>query len=143
MNSVAVATTLGEIRILGISVRSELDLVELGERGISKAALLRLARAMGLSLSQVAKLLPVTERTLQRYAPNRKLSQPVTEQAIHLATLYAKGIEVFEDDDRFRAWLRQPCRALGGRIPFDLLRSRFGVEMVHDELIRIEHGVFA
>ena len=40
-------------------------------------------------------------------------------------------------------WIDQPSTALGGQSPKSLLSSRFGIDMVLDELTRIEHGAAA
>jgi len=98
---------------------------------------------MCFSMSQMAELLPVTERTLQRYAPNEHFNRVVSEQILQIAQVAAKGAEVFEDKDRLLSWMNHPNTALGNRSPMSLLSSRFGTEMVLDELGRIDHGVFS
>jgi putative toxin-antitoxin system antitoxin component (TIGR02293 family) len=55
----------------------------------------------------------------------------------------AKGVEVFTDKGAFLARLHDPNTALANHTPLSLLHSRFGVEMVLDELGRLEHGVVA
>jgi putative toxin-antitoxin system antitoxin component (TIGR02293 family) len=120
-----------------------MDLIDLGRKGVSKESLLHLAQSMGLPVSKMAALLPVTERTIQRYAPKEHFDRVVSENILHLAEVVARGIEVFEDNDRFMTWIDQPSTALGGRSPKSLLSSRFGIDMVLDELTRIEHGVAA
>jgi len=134
---------LGGKKTLGREVRTRMDLIDLGRKGVSKESLLHLAQSMGLPVSKMAALLPVTERTIQRYAPKEHFDRVVSENILHLAEVVARGIEVFEDNDRFMTWIDQPSTALGGRSPKSLLSSRFGIDMVLDELTRIEHGVAA
>lgn len=57
--------------------------------------------------------------------------------------MIARGVEVFEDKDKFLAWIEQPNKGLAGKTPMSLLKSRFGIEMVLDELGRIEYGVYS
>jgi putative toxin-antitoxin system antitoxin component (TIGR02293 family) len=57
--------------------------------------------------------------------------------------LYYYGIEVFGGQERFNTWLTTKNTALGGIKPKDLLDSSFGIQMLKDELTRIEHGVLA
>jgi len=52
-------------------------------------------------------------------------------------------LDVFEDKASFDQWLNLNSIALGGRKPKDLLDSTFGVEVVKDELNRIEYGILA
>jgi len=60
---------LGGKKALGQEVRTRMDLIDLSRKGVSKASLLHLAKFMGLPVRKMAVLLPVTERTIQRYAP--------------------------------------------------------------------------
>jgi putative toxin-antitoxin system antitoxin component (TIGR02293 family) len=136
-----VAEMLGGRKVLGQDIRTELDLIDLSRTGVSKAALLRLAEYMGSPISRMADLLPVTERTIQRYQPQMHFNLVVSESILHLAEVIARGVEVFEDKESFFGWLSQPCVALGGQSPRSLLSSRFGADMVLDELTRMEHGV--
>jgi acyl carrier protein len=61
----------------------------------------------------------------------------VNEEAI----AYAK--EVFENDETAQKWLKRPNRALGGKIPYDLLDTEEGREQVYKLLGRIEYGVYS
>lgn len=49
---------------------------------------------------------------------------------------------VFESKENAQAWLRRPCRALGGISPESLLDKPSGDRLVLDELNRIVHGVY-
>jgi putative toxin-antitoxin system antitoxin component (TIGR02293 family) len=139
----SVTQLLGGKKTLGREVRTRMDLIDLSRKGVPKEALLVLAKFMGLPVSQMAALLPVTERTIQRYAPKEHFDRVVSENILHLAEVVARGLEVFENNDSFKTWIDQPSTALGGRSPKSLLASRFGIDMVLDELTRIEHGVAA
>jgi putative toxin-antitoxin system antitoxin component (TIGR02293 family) len=98
---------------------------------------------LSFSIGQIAELLPISERTIQRYARRHHFNRVVSEQILQIAEVAAKGIEVFEDKDDFLSWMKQRNTALGNKKPLTLLSSRFGTEMVLDELGRIEHGVFS
>ena len=56
--------------------------------------------------------------------------------------IYARGIEVFEDRNKYRKWLRYPVRALGHKTPASLLKTISGAQKVLDALERIEYGVY-
>ena len=88
-------------------------------------------------------MLPVTERTLQRYSPEQHFSSAVSEQAIHVAEVLAKGTEVFQDKSKLSTWLNTPHKVFHGKAPFAMLSSRFGMELVLEELGRIEFGVYS
>lgn len=138
-----VTELLGGKEALGRDIQSQFDLIEISNRGVPKASLQHLAQYMESSISKMAALLPVTERTIQRYAPEDHFNRVVSEYILHIAEVMARGTEVFEDKSIFMHWLAQPNTTLGSRTPKSLLDSRFGTDMVLDELGRIEHGVFS
>lgn len=141
MTLAAVADALGGEKTLGRKLVTPFDLVEVGRRGIPRKALTELAAGLALNLRELAELLPVTERTLQRYKPKQHLSPVVSEHALQLAEVVSQGREVFRDPSRFNAWVREPSAALGGTEPLKLLSSRYGIGIVLNELGRIEHGI--
>jgi putative toxin-antitoxin system antitoxin component (TIGR02293 family) len=120
-----------------------LDLLQASDKGVAKQALLHLADFLGLSARQMAQLLPVTERTIQRYAREQRFNPFVSEHILQIAEVAARGLEVFGDRPRFLSWLNHPSRVLALETPMSLLRSRFGAEMLLEELGRIEHGVLS
>jgi putative toxin-antitoxin system antitoxin component (TIGR02293 family) len=122
---------------------NELGLLELVNSGITKNSVLNLANTLDLSISQITKLLPITERTFHRYAKQTKMSRYVTEQIIQMAQVAVKGMEVFEERDAFLVWLKASNKSLKDIKPLELLRSRFGCQLVLKELGRIEYGVVA
>lgn len=52
---------LGGKKVLQKSIQSQMDLVTLSDKGITKDALLHLAKYLSFSMNQMAQLLPVTE----------------------------------------------------------------------------------
>jgi putative toxin-antitoxin system antitoxin component (TIGR02293 family) len=134
---------LGGEKVLRMKIQRRQDLIALGHRGVTKGALLNLARFLSFPIDQIAELLPISERTIQRYTRGQHFNRAVSEQILQIAEVVAKGVEVFEDRDRFLTWMQQPNVALGNKTPVSLLISRFGTQMVLDELGRIEHGVLS
>jgi putative toxin-antitoxin system antitoxin component (TIGR02293 family) len=124
-----------------ITIASRFDLVDLGDHGVTKAELLHLAKYLDLSVNQMAEILPVTERTIQRYGSEHRFNKTISEQLLQIAETTVRGKEVFGSRERFLAWMKSSCPGLGNRKPLGLLSSRFGTELVLDELGRIEHGV--
>lgn len=54
----------------------------------------------------------------------------------------AVGLEVFDSQEDFAAWLNASSHALSNRRPIELLRDSYGKEMVLSELHRIDQGIF-
>lgn len=122
---------------------SDFDLLKLARKGISKKSLLALAKKISLTIEEVASVLHISERTLQRYTPQTLVKTEYADRAIELALLYERGIEVLGSERAFNSWIKSPNFALGGEIPFNLLDTRIGFTMVLDILGRIEHGIFS
>jgi putative toxin-antitoxin system antitoxin component (TIGR02293 family) len=130
-------------QILGLKkkIRSTLDFVELSKEGVSKTELSNLAKHLNVGLQKMAELISINARTIQRYTGQKVFSQTVSEHILRIAVVTVRGDEVFGNKERFRAWLNLPNKALGNKKPFDLLASDFGIDMVFDELGRLEHGI--
>jgi putative toxin-antitoxin system antitoxin component (TIGR02293 family) len=72
-----------------------------------------------------------------------KMERYALEKVLQMAEVAAKGSEVFEERGKFLAWMNHPNKALDNKSPMSLLNSKFGADMVLDELGGIEHGVFS
>ena len=143
MKPLNIVSVLGGRKVVRTKITSRMDLVDLGTEGVTKEALLRLVGYLEFSIDQMAEILPVTKRTIQRYSRKQRFNRVVSEQIITIAEVTARGSVVFESKDDFLAWIRSSIKALGNRTPCSLLGSRFGTEMVLDELGRMEHGVLS
>jgi putative toxin-antitoxin system antitoxin component (TIGR02293 family) len=81
---------------------------------------------------------------LQRQKKEARAFQGLeAERIVDIALLFRKGRSVFGSENAFRQWLDLPCVAMGNIRPSSLLDCSFGIRLLHDELIRIEHGIFA
>ena len=119
------------------------DFIQLSRSGIIKRALINLGKQISFSLSELSQVLHVSERTLQRYSDDAKLSADTSERAILLSQLYQRGAEVFGHLADFKEWMRTPLPAFNYQTPISLLDTTFGFQLIQDELGRIEHGIFA
>jgi putative toxin-antitoxin system antitoxin component (TIGR02293 family) len=134
---------LGGKRLLGVDVSSEVDFVELIERGLPLASLSVLAEQEGLGPDDIDRLI-IPRRTLShRKARNQPLNRTESERAIRIASLTSLAEETFANSDKARIWLRRETAALGGRRPLDLLETEPGARTVEQLLYRIGHGVAA
>ena len=143
MQLTGLSKVLGGKQVLHMNLNSQMDLIELSKKGISKKALNHLIKYTSLTTSQIAKLLPITERTIQRYAAGDCFNAAVSEQILEIAQIVARGEEVFGDKQKFLTWMHYENTALANKKPYDLLNSRFGTDLIMDELGRIEHGVIS
>lgn len=120
------------------------NLVYQAQEGISVNAFFDLIEVSGLSNEELANLLDVSFKTIQRYQKEeKKLSALNSEQLLKMITLYQKAEEVFGEISSFNRWLRKPAQGLGGQHPLKLMQTPGGIDLIYDELMRIEYGALA
>ncbi len=124
-------------------VENTVDFINRIREGIPKAALDHLAAIIGFSGAEMAGIVHTSDRTLRRYSPDQKLTADQSERIVELAKLYARGAEVFDSLELFKTWMSTPIDALGAKRPNEFLDTSMGIDLLMDELGRIEHGIFA
>jgi len=120
-----------------------LEKMQLARTGISKQDLEKLKQTAGLDYDSLAKGLGVTKATLFSRKGTEKFSADLSEKIVSLADIYSYGYSVFDDVERFNAWMHRPNQALGGQPPYALIDNQFGREEVKDLIGRIEYGVYS
>lgn len=125
------------------TVNNTADFISRIREGLPKKALDHLAQVMGVSSAEMAGMIHTSDRTLRRYTPAQKLNAGQSERIIELAQLYARGADVFDSLNSFKTWMVTPVDALGAKKPIEFLDTSIGIELLMDELGRIEQGIFA
>lgn len=118
-------------------------LIDKSRVGLSMSQINHLAKRYDMSLKELASILHLSERTLQRYAPSDMLSPESSERALRLQRLYERGAVVFGTLDNFTSWMNSQVLIFKNETPISFLDTIFGFELLEDELGRIEHGIFA
>ena len=126
-----------------VTLRGKFDFISLIRKGISMKSLNHLMRVTGISSSEMADIIHTSDRTLRRYTSETLLNPEQSERAIELASLYSRGEEVFGSSDAFKEWMNSTVLSIGNKKPKELLDTSIGIELLIDELGRIEYGVFA
>ncbi len=124
-------------------LQNPLDLIELSRKGLSRAAVDLVAKRVGLSDREMARILNISERTFHRYTPDTQLDTSSTERLLKLMLLYQHGEEVFSNLEDFKPWMRQSMRVFGDKSALDLLDTITGFEWVDNVLSRIEFGTYS
>ena len=127
----------------GTKLTNDFDVLRLAREGFPKHMLLLLAKKISLTIQELADILHISERTLQRYEDDAVIKKEYAEKAVELARLYTRGEEVFGSMDKFKLWVKTPGHVFKGEAPVTILDTSAGFDMVFKELGRIEHGVFA
>ncbi len=143
MNTYSIENLLGGYEVIGVTIQTEMDLYELGKKGIPKKSLIALAQNIHMSTRAITNILHITERTLQRKKDLDLINESISEHIIQIAEVYSQGNDVFDTIEDFQVWINASNTALGNKKPIELLSSRYGAQLVLDELGRIEYGVFS
>ena len=86
----------------------------------------------------------ISPKTLHSYRnSNKVLPIRLYEHILKLEGLYSKGIELFESSEHFNIWLKSESYGLGNIKPVELINSITGIDLVYEELVRIEYGATA
>ncbi|MFA5816320.1 MAG: MbcA/ParS/Xre antitoxin family protein [Bacteroidales bacterium] len=119
-------------------------LIQAARKGIGYPRFAALAKAFPFSIRDWSGFLHISERTLQRYSKEAKAFDPVSsERIIEITLLYKQAITVFGSKNKLDVWLDIQNVALGGAKPKELLDSTLGLQLVRNELVRIEHGILS
>jgi len=111
--------------------------------GIKSSSIASFLKHSNLSQKQLSKIIHLSERTLQRNSPEKLLDLGASEKLIELCRLFHKGITVFNNKEKLLLWINRPNLPLNNQTPLELMETSLGMDMVHDELIKIEQGVFS
>ena len=128
----------------GINLDDSVALINLAKKGLRFKLFQEIADSTSITIKEWSKFLHITERTIQRYKKEKKNFEPIhSERILEIAKVHKKGIAVFESKENFNIWLHSNIIALGGIKPIEILDSLFGIDLILDELGRIEHGILA
>lgn len=104
----------------------------------------KIRQACPFSLPEWARILHLSERTLQRHEQNQSGLSPIhAERALQIAELVKTGASTFGNARSFYEWLQSEPPAGSGPLSLALLESYSGIEAIRTQLHRIQQGLFA
>ena len=130
--------------LLGLDPVDTARLVDRVEEGLSFAELERLRQNMGLSMDEIAGLVQIRPRTLDRRKKEGRLHPEESDRLLRASRVFGRAIALFEGDgEGALGWLSTPQMALGGAVPLEMARTEIGAREVEGLIGRLEHGVFS
>lgn len=124
--------------------QDRISLVILALQGVPATRFFDIADLTGYKREQLAEVFDTSLKTFQRYErEQKKLNPQDSEKVLKIMALFQTGESVFGSADSFRRWMDKPAYGLGYQIPFDLLHTSGGIDLIMDELTRIEYGDLA
>ena len=124
-----------------IKVKNSYDYIELSRKGLTAKQLKSILEYTNLSIKEIAEIISLSERQLLRYEDDQVLRTDVSAQIIQIVELYEMGYEIFDREVDFQEWMNGEILGLGNVKPLSLLDTTFGIQMVVNELGRLEHGI--
>jgi len=116
--------------------------MELIRSGIKSSSIASFLKHSNLSQKQLSKIIHLSG-TLQRNSPEKLLDLGASEKLIELCRLFHKGITVFNNKEKLLLWISRTNLPLNNQTPLELMETSLGMDIVLDELIKIEQGVFS
>lgn len=115
------------------------------KKGLGANAFFDLVIMTGLDKNKLAEdIFQISLKTINRYRNDKKKLNPRnSEMILKMMALYKKGIEIFGGLDSFNNWLIKPSFGIGNEIPYRIMNTSTGIDLILEELIRIEYGDLA
>ncbi len=111
--------------------------------GYTYADFQRITRKLPLTIKEWSQILHLSERTLQRYAQNNTDFDGIySDRLLQINDLFELGINTFVSGEAFYDWLKKDKMILGYQLNFSALYSSQGIQLLVDEVGRIQMGVY-
>ena len=122
----------------------DISLLNNSKKGLNAKAALDFLSISGFTQDEFQETFKTTVKTIQNHVTKDIiLDSALSEKLLKSFALYDKGIEIFGAAKSFRRWLSTPAYGLGNQLPFDLMDTITGIQLIEEELIRIEFGDLA
>lgn len=96
-----------------------------------------------ITQNDLRKMSGIPSTTFNRSLKAR-FSADQSERLVRIIRVLDRAVELFEGDkDEAQKWLNEPNRALGWKVPADLMASETGAYEVMKLITRLEHGVYS
>ena len=129
----------------GVDREEEVGFDEIEEirKGLPVEAFFQLQEKLGVGTPQLAEVVGIPVRTLQRRKDEGRLTKEESDRLDRVRKLMTQATGVFESENSARAWLTRPQIALSGFVPLELADTGAGIREVENLLGRIDYGVYA
>ena len=136
-------TTIAVENLAQLEEMPQGDLIRVVSSGLPARLARELARCLEISLDDMAGLLRMNPRTLQRRMGEGSLDLSESERLWQLSRLFHRAEEVLESRAGALHWFKNPIAALGWATPMAYARTAVGLRELENILGRIEHGVYS
>lgn len=122
----------------------DISLLTRSKKGLNAKAALDFLTLSGFTQDEFQETFKTTVKTIQNHVTRElTLDAALSEKLLKSFALFDKGAEIFGSARSFHQWLNTPAYGLGNQLPFDLMDTITGIQLIEEELIRIEFGDLA
>lgn len=121
---------------------SSMQIIDKLESGIPVAEFEALAAYLEISVNELLANLRISRSTWHRRKKAGRLDFNMSDKALQLRRLLEYGERVLGSAEKNRLWFKTPSVILENCRPIELIGSFSGMNLINDELLRIEHGVY-
>lgn len=112
------------------------------DQGLSTDILDTIQSRLQLSNRELADLLMISPRTLDRRRKEETLPVDESDRCFRIARLLDMALELFGDSrDKLSIWFKTSNPALGDKPPLHWIKSQPGSEIVERTLAQLRHGI--
>jgi putative toxin-antitoxin system antitoxin component (TIGR02293 family) len=117
--------------------------IERIQKGIPLSEFNALTVRLGLTKEDFSRKIGISAATLSRRKKTRTpLDTEHSDRLVRFQRLFDQAVELFDgDEDKARAWLSSPARALNFQKPIDVADTETGAREVENVIGRLEYGV--
>ncbi len=133
------------INLLEKNIRQQLETVQVLdklENGISVNVIDKIASYLGISSNELIVNLKISRSTWHRRKKAGKLDFNLSDKILQLSKLLEYAENIFGNKEKVSLWFKVPSVVFENHRPIEFIGSLSGINLINDELIRIEHGVF-
>ncbi|MGH9898894.1 MAG: type II RES/Xre toxin-antitoxin system antitoxin [Pyrinomonadaceae bacterium] len=129
--------------LLGLSDFNAQSLLKKVEQGFSFRVFEHLQRNMALPKYELADLIMIRPRTLNRRKDEGRLQPDESDRLLRASRIFGRALELFNGRaEAARRWLASAQPALNGETPLNVAKTDIGAREVENLIGRIEQGVF-
>lgn len=104
----------------------------------------RLSEKIQLSQNEFCGITRIPVSTLRRrLKTDEHFTMKESDSMYRLALLFKLATELFDDENKAKAWVKEKIYGLGGKTPLEMVATSADFEIAKDLIGRIEHGVFS
>jgi putative toxin-antitoxin system antitoxin component (TIGR02293 family) len=115
-------------------------IVSAARKGVKTKVFYDFAETIKIPEKHLASILNLSSRTISNHYQEEKTLAPIySEHLLKLISLYEKGEAIFGNIDEFNYWLKKPFWNKK-TVPFDLIDTTGGVDLIIKELDKLAQG---